>query len=185
MSVQTTAPAQAGCDHRHVGVLITRGERVLLAAPPAFSAGYSPLTGHGDGRTPQEAAAMLCRRAGLGDAVLSPAGGGRCPDTCSRPTGPGEPGHQWVLYRARVDQDPAATTTITLGWHTLDQVRSLADITVAYARGVVKEGSWRTSPGLSPTWVGWLIALGLVGRLPSRDIKAVAALAGSPAGGAR
>lgn len=186
MSAPTTAPAraQAVCDHHHVGLLITRGDRMLLAAPPAYPSGYSPLTGHGDGRTPQQAAAALCRWAGLGEVTLGQAGGGRCPDTCSRPTGTGEPGHQWVLYRARVDQDPAATG-ITLAWHTLEQVRSLADITVAYARGALKEGSWAARPGLAPAWVGWIIALGLLRRLPSRDLKAVAGLAALPAGGHR
>lgn len=57
---------------------------------------------------------------------------------------------------------PAPGETQGADWYTPEQVRALADRTLAYARGEITEDEFRTAPGLEAVWIRLLHQAGLL-----------------------
>jgi len=171
------------CDQRSVGLLVVRDGSLLLKAPSAYPSGHAPLSRHCDGLNFPETARALCAQLGLGEPVVR--GADECwrPDVCARPVPETaeRAGHWWLVYRVVSSQgEPDGDG---LRWWTRKELQDLADRTVAYARGALRDGAWRAQPGVSALWVGWLAHLRLIGPVSSRDLRACADVASRPIGG--
>lgn len=140
------------CHGASAGVLITRGERLLLVKRRWGTPGWACPAGHVDlGETLAEAAAREVREEvglsidplRLGKPVLVAAG---LIDRCSR----GTPQHDWAVFTAEVDgQDPVRCEeeTLDMGWWSREELAVLAR---------------RDDPGLEPVWGYMLTRLGWI-----------------------
>jgi hypothetical protein len=170
------------CDQRSVGLLVVRDGSLLLRAPSAYPGGYAPVHRHCDGLTFPETARALATQLGLAEPTVRGADESWRPDVCTRPQHETaeRTGHWWLVYWAVGQGEPQGEG---LRWWTRKELQDLADRTVAYARGALRDGAWRAQPGVSALWVGWLAHLRLIGPVPSRDLRACADVASRPIGG--
>lgn len=169
------------CDHRSVGVVLTDpvGRFLLLtrAKPPT---GRAPVAGHvdGHGQYPVAAVAEAEEEAGLSIDGLHEVDEGWVPNICRRPPSrPVHDGHDWVIYAAR-EAEPSTATYCpdeTRGgyWYTPGQVQDLAERTVRWAAGYIRDDRYLAAPGLEPVWVYWLSRLGHI-TVDDRDLAMVA-----------
>jgi 8-oxo-dGTP pyrophosphatase MutT (NUDIX family) len=179
------------CDHRSVGVILTREDgRMLLirrALPPI---GIAPVAGHLDehGDDLAAATAEVREEVGLSVGALALVAEGWRPNLCRRPITSGRrPGHQWTVYRGEATgtliADPRETRVAR--WVTRGQVATLAARTIAYAHGYVTDARYQASPGLEAVWLQWLLAADLLDPVAAHDIRAVDRVAQQPIGGSQ
>ena len=171
------------CDQRSTGLLVVRDGSLLLKTPSAYPGGYAPLYGHCDGLSFPESARALCAQFGLAEPVVRGADEGWRPDMCDRPrpAAAERAGHRWLIYR--LVSSVGEPQGEGLRWWNRKELQDLADRTVAYARGALRDGAWRAAPGVAAVWISWLAHLGLIGPVPSRDLRACADVASRPIGG--
>jgi ADP-ribose pyrophosphatase YjhB (NUDIX family) len=176
------------CDHRSVGVILEREDRVLLLTRTAFPPAIAPVDGHVDAHGDPHSAAVAAVREQTGLQLTNPQMviDSWRPNVCRRPlVAHRDPGHQWSVYRAQAHGPLAPDLRGQARWMDGDELRRLADRTVGYAHGVITDAAWRGRPGIEPVWVAWLSVAGLVAGIAPRDLTLVDAVASRPLGGWR
>ena len=148
------------CDNRSVGVIITDGHgKYLLFDRATFPPGTAPVAGHVDDHGSYEAAAFaeVREETGLEVRTLRLVTGGWRDNKCRRAPGPKGTGHQWQVYEATVTGDlrPSLRETRNARWLPRVALQALTVQTSWHARGL------RSTPGIEPVWVQWLIDAGL------------------------
>jgi hypothetical protein len=174
----TLDEAPVACDNASVGVVIRDpgSDRWLMFERGRFPAGVAPVAGHvwdehaAADAVPEDAyraaaRAEVAEELGLTVVDLIDAGvGGWRPNRCRRPGGRRGVGHHWRIYQATVTGDlaPSPDEARHPQWLSRGQLQQLADLTIAYAAGLVSDEDWTARPGIEPVWVDWLAQLGLI-----------------------
>ncbi|MFI6513325.1 Pycsar system effector family protein [Streptosporangium sp. NPDC050855] len=159
--VSPTAPR---CDNRRVGILLDAGAGRWLMLHSAN--GITGLTGHVDSYpNPEQAARALVADAldltltGLELVATTWRG-----DHCERLAGSDSPdGHNWHLYRARVDLEALGIAQLqAVHCYTAEQLKERASRTALYASLQLSDAEFAADPGIAPVWVEWLITADVI-----------------------
>lgn len=157
--------APAVCDHTSVGMLIWRGERLLLIERKKYPWGFAPPAGHVDGDASFEIAALreVQEEVGLTVLALAQVAEGRKENRCRRVDGGW---HYWRIYQVTVDEAQEAAgnalETRQTGWYSREELAQLAQRTEAYLAGQISEEAWQAGPGLETVWYEWLRVLSVI-----------------------
>lgn len=153
------------CDHRSVGMLVRRNDRILLIERKKFPFGFAPPAGHVDGDLTFEIAAQreLKEESGLLTISLELIWSGTLANPCRRPNGDW---HYWKVYDMLAHGDLALSADETKrgGWYGPYGLGELAQRTERRLAGEISDGDWEENPGLEPVWYGLFKKIG--GILP-------------------
>lgn len=156
------------CCGTSVGVIITdEHQRLLMVERGWFPHGIAPVAGHVyDEHTDvvDALSAEVEEEVGLKVTSSERVGRGHIPNLCASLPHEPRPGHYWWLYRATATGTlrPAPGETRGAAWYTPEQVRALADRTLAHARGEITEDEFRADPGLEAVWIRLLHQAGML-----------------------
>jgi ADP-ribose pyrophosphatase YjhB (NUDIX family) len=148
------------CDHKSVGILVRKNDRLLLIERRRPPYGFAPPAGHVDGRQIESAAVSeLAEEVGLKAVSLTCVAQGRRQNKCRRMGGDW---HDWWIFEATVtgEIDPNPKEVGQVIWCTEIELQSLAERTQRYKRGLVSALAWQADPGLEPVWLDWLLEIG-------------------------
>ncbi|MBP8591385.1 NUDIX hydrolase [Candidatus Shapirobacteria bacterium] len=153
------------CDNKSVGMLIKRGESLLLIERRKPPFGFAPPAGHVDNKGSFENAAKEETReeVGLIPTEIKLLAEGRKENPCRRPGGFW---HYWKIYQVAVDEEDdikrSEDETKQAGWFTPDQIRELAQKSKRYLAREISDEEWQKSPGIEPVWMEWFEELGIL-----------------------
>ncbi len=151
------------CDHKSVGMIIRRNDKILLIERRKPPFGFAPPAGHIDDKGSFENAAKeeVKEEVGLSATKLKLLAEGKKNNPCRREGGSW---HFWKIYQVDTEGDvkPSRDETKQAGWFTLDQIKSLAQRTERYLAREIPEEKWQVSPGIEPVWLGWFKELGII-----------------------
>lgn len=151
------------CDHTSVGMIIKRGNEVLLIERRKPPFGFAPPAGHIDDKGSFENAAKeeVQEEVGLTPLEIKLIKEGRKNNHCRREEGTW---HYWKIYEVRTTGEirRSEEETKQVGWFSLDQIKSLADRTNDYLSGKISEEEWQKSPGIEPVWLEWFKELRII-----------------------
>ncbi|MGB8346588.1 MAG: NUDIX domain-containing protein [Ktedonobacteraceae bacterium] len=162
---RTPSSSPSVCDHTSVGILVWRGNELLLIERRKFPYGFAPPAGHVDGDPTFEFAAWreLEEEVGLMATSFRLVAEGDRPNRCRRVNGTW---HHWKVYRAQVEGGQPVRASIAetkqTGWYTREKLADLARRTEQYRAGLISEERWQAAPGLEPVWYDWLTHLGVL-----------------------
>jgi ADP-ribose pyrophosphatase YjhB (NUDIX family) len=141
------------CDHTSVGMIVRRGDKILLIERRKYPFGYALPAGHVDGDKSFEEAAKreLKEEVGLKATKLKLVYEGRKQNKCRRPDGSW---HYWKVYEVEaegtVKRSPDETKKA--GWYTRREIKELAGKTGKYLDGEIPDDEWQKSPGMEQGW---------------------------------
>ena len=151
------------CDHTSVGIIVRRGEEILLIERKKFPFGFAPPSGHVDLDPDYETAAKreLKEEVGLEVVELNLLIEGKKENKCRRDGGTW---HYWKIYQAEVQGDIVASSDETkqVGWFSPERIRELSDRTGKYLSGEITEKEWEESPGIEVVWYEWFKELEII-----------------------
>ncbi len=153
----------AVCDHTSVGLVVYKGDSILLIERNQFPFGFAAPAGHVDGDPDFETAARreLQEETGLQAETLEPLLEKRVENECKREDGTW---HQWNIYRATVSGEtkPNEDEVKQLGWYSRDEIMELAGKTESLRAGNISEEEWNANPGLEPVWYDFFKMLEII-----------------------
>lgn len=153
------------CDHTSVGILVYRGQSLLLIERKKYPYGFAPPSGHVDQRTTFEKAAEseLYEEVGLIPTSLQLVAQGRRDNPCRRPGGTW---HFWRIYRAETQGQPHpnAMEVKNLVWSDHRKLETLALRAHHFRCGLISDTEWSDQPGLELVWLDWFEELGILDR---------------------
>jgi ADP-ribose pyrophosphatase YjhB (NUDIX family) len=151
------------CDHTSVGMLVWKGDKLLLIERARFPKGFAIPAGHVDGDPTYEDAARreLKEEVGLDATGFTLVAEGRKENPCRRKDGTW---HYWKLYRATTtgDVNRSQDETKQANWYSKDEIKSLAERTEKYRKGDVTDDAWNDKPGLEPIMYDWFKELTII-----------------------
>lgn len=151
------------CDHTSVGMLVWRGDKLLLIERMRGTLGFAVPAGHVDGDPTPEAAAEreLKEEVGLDTTSLTLIKEGRKENHCRRENGTW---HYWKIYQITTTGEVSRSQDETkrAGWYTKEQIKKLAERTALYNRGGIPEEEWSKNPGLEPVMYEWFGELNII-----------------------
>lgn len=151
------------CDHKSVGMLIWKNNKLLLIERRRFPFGFAPPAGHVDDRDSFENAAReeVREEVGLNPIKLRLVKEGRKDAKCRRRGGNY---HYWKIYEVEAEGElrPSREETKQAGWYTKEQIKELAERTVKYLNGEISEEDWEANPGIEPVWYEWFRELNII-----------------------
>lgn len=151
------------CDHTSVGMLVWKGNKLLLIERAKFPFGFAIPAGHVDGDKTFEESAIreLREEVGLNSVELELVAEGRKENPCRREGGTW---HYWKIYKVLVngDIDRSKDETKQVGWYTREQIKTLGDKTEKYNRKQISEEEWNKNPGLEPIMYEWFKELKII-----------------------
>lgn len=148
------------CDHKSVGILLRKNNKILLIERGKFPWGYALPAGHVDNDRNFEKAAVreLKEEVGLSVKDIKLVLEGKKRNPCRRKGGNW---HYWKIYEAkthgRITRSKEETKQVR--WLTKKQILKLVNKTNQYLQGNISESEWQKSPGLEPIWKEWLTEL--------------------------
>ncbi|MCG2690169.1 NUDIX domain-containing protein [Candidatus Parcubacteria bacterium] len=139
---------QKVCDNKSVGILVWKGDKLLLIERKKFPFGFAPPAGHVDehGSFEQAAKNELKEEIGLDTLSLKLAIEGKKENPCRR----GGTWHYWKIYQAQVSGElsPSKEETKQAGWYSKEDLQKLAERTKQYLAKEVNEKRGRKLLGL-------------------------------------
>lgn len=151
------------CDHKSVGMLVWRDDKLLLIERAKFPFGFAPPAGHVDGDPLFEDAARreLKEEVGLEATGLKLLFEGRKDNPCHREGGNW---HYSKLYEVTTigEVKRSEDETKQVGFYSKEDLKLLAQKTEKFLSGKTKEKEWEDSPGLEPAWYEWLKELKII-----------------------
>jgi len=139
------------CDHKSVGMLVWKGDKLLLIERAKFPFGFAVPAGHVDDDPTFEAAAKreLKEEVGLDSVDLELMLDIRKENPCRREGGTW---HQYKLYKVHTtgDVSGSAVETKQTRWFSIEEIRALAERTDRYLNKNIPEDEWQRDPGLEP-----------------------------------
>ncbi len=151
------------CDNKSVGMLIYKGDDLLLIERMKFPFGFAPPAGHVDDKGTFENAAKeeVEEEVGLVPTNMELIKEGRKENPCRREGGTW---HYWKIYKVDTEGDikPSEDETKQAGWFSKNQIEELANRTEEYRAGKVSEDDWQKTPGIEPVWYEWFKELGII-----------------------
>lgn len=151
------------CDHKSVGMLVWREDRVLLIERKRFPFGFAPPAGHVDGDSNFEDAARreLKEEVGLDVKNIKLVIEGRKENECRREDGTW---HYWKIYKIEAEGEilRSQEETRQAGWYDKEQLNELAKKTEKYTKGEITDDLWQESPGIEPVWYEWFKQLDII-----------------------
>lgn len=168
--LETAHAANVPCSRRSVGVLIMRGQEILLVERLTGAVGHACIAGHVEPGEGFEAAAERETReeSGLEVTSLRLIGQGRRHERCKRM---GSTFHDWRVYQAVVagfDARLNPTEARSIGWYDPQQLAALVLRTEEYLEHLIAEADWQSRPGLERVWYYWLLRTGHITTQVSR-----------------
>ncbi|OGZ44017.1 MAG: hypothetical protein A3J55_01125 [Candidatus Ryanbacteria bacterium RIFCSPHIGHO2_02_FULL_45_17b] len=151
------------CDHTSVGIMVWRGDKLLLIERAKFPKGFAVPAGHVDGDATYEDSAKreLKEEVGLDAMGLRLIAEGRKENPCRRAGGIY---HYWKLFQveAHGTLKRSQKETKQAGWHTKDEIKKLAEKTERYVKKEISEDEWNENPGLEPVMYEWFKELAIL-----------------------
>lgn len=151
------------CDNKSVGMIVYKGDELLLIERMKKPFGFAPPAGHVDDHGSFEDAAReeLEEEVGLQTKKLELIAEGRKENACRRKGGNY---HYWKIYRAMADGEVhrSIEETKQVDWYSKEQLASLAEKTEKYLDGGITDSEWEERPGLEPVWYEWLKELRII-----------------------
>lgn len=151
------------CDHTSVGILVWRGDSLLLIERRLGTIGMAPPAGHIDRDASAEEAAKreLKEEAGLDTRNLVLIAEGKKDNPCRREGGVW---HYWKIFKADVEGEIARSEVETkqAGFYSKEEVGNFMERTEMYLAGDIKEEDWKDSPGIEPVWYEWFKELRII-----------------------
>lgn len=159
------------CDHKSAGVLVEKGENILIIERKRFPAGFALPAGHLDGDSFEEAARReLWEETGIKALELELLLNEKIQNPCRRENGTQ---HHWQIFRApqwRGELKQNREETKSIGWASHEGILSLARRTETFAKKhslpvsditiltvvLSRDPEWQSSPGLEPVWYYFL-----------------------------
>jgi ADP-ribose pyrophosphatase YjhB (NUDIX family) len=156
--VETAHSANVPCSRQSVGVIIRRGDDLLLVERLSGAVGMACVAGHVEpGETFEEAAVRETQEeSGLQVISLRRVTGGRRYERCKRA---GSDYHDWVVFEAEVanyDAHHNPTESKRIGYFSPDLLAGLVRRTEEYLEHIISEEDWRSRPGFERVWFFWL-----------------------------
>lgn len=151
------------CDHTSVGMLVWRGDNLLLIERRKPPFGFAPPAGHSDGDNhfADSAKRELMEEVGLETKQIVLLAEGRKDNPCRREGGTW---HYWRIYQIEAlgELKRSEDETKQAHFYTRDDLSALAKRTEEFLRGGVTQDDWEQSPGLEPVWYEWLKELKII-----------------------
>jgi len=151
------------CDHTSVGMLVWKGNKLLLIKRKRIPFGFAAPAGHVDGDESYEIAARreLEEEVGLKTISLHLIMEENISNECYREGGTW---HHWKVYEVKAEGELKGNKneTITVDWFAKEDIKQLALRTEMYLTGKMAQEEWETSPGIEIVWYHMLKKLGLV-----------------------
>lgn len=151
------------CDHTSVGMIINKGNDLLLIERKRPPFGFALPAGHVDqhGSYEQAAEDEVKEEVGLVPTKLVLSLEGKKSNPCRRMGGTW---HYWKIYHVETEGElnPSQDETKQAKFFTPEEVKQLALRTEKYLAKIISEEEWQQSPGLEPVWYDWLKDLRLV-----------------------
>lgn len=151
------------CDHKSVGMLVWRDDKLLLIERRKPPFGFAPPAGHidGDGSFEESVKRELKEEVGLEAKSIQLLIEGRKDNPCRREDGGW---HYWKIYQAKVTGQlrPSEDETKQAGWYTKEQLLQLSRKTEDYLSGRISDEDWQDSPGLESVWYEWFKELEII-----------------------
>lgn len=151
------------CDNKSVGMLVYKGNKILLIERKQFPLGFAPPAGHVEkGYSFKDTAIKEVKE----EVGLTPRNlkflieGRKDNNVCKR----GSTWHYWKIYEVEVEGTlkPSKVETKQAGWYSKQQIDELAKRTKEYLSGKILEEEWQTSPGIEPVWAEWFKELRII-----------------------
>ena len=143
------------CDHKSVGILVWKENKLLLIERKNFPFGFAPPAGHLDGDSFETGAKReLKEEVGLDAIELKLLLEQKAENICKQRDGTW---HYWKIYEAKVkgEVQRSLDETKQVGWYSLAEIKSLSNRTKEYLEGKIKEEEWRSKPGIETVWYDW------------------------------
>lgn len=151
------------CDHKSVGILVWKNNKLLLIERKRPPYGFAPPAGHVDNDPSFSISAKreLKEEVGLTATTLKLLLKGRKNNPCRRLNGHW---HYWKIYQAgaRGKVSPSHQETKQVNYFTHQQIQELALKTKKYLTKKIRETQWREDPGLEPVWYQWFNKLKII-----------------------
>lgn len=168
--IETAHSANVPCSRKSVGVLIMRGQDILLVERLTGAIGHACIAGHVEPEEGFEAAAARETReeSGLEVTSLRLIAQGRRHERCKRM---GSTFHDWRVYQAEVAGFNARlnpTEARRIDWYDPEQLAALVLRTEEYLEHLIAEADWQSCPGLERVWYYWLLRTGHITSQVSR-----------------
>jgi 8-oxo-dGTP pyrophosphatase MutT (NUDIX family) len=155
------------CTRKVAGVIIWRGNALLLQERLTGAVGKAPSAGH---REESEGAEEAARREAFEETGLvltscTMLAEGRKHEHCKRY---GSEYHDWTVFQGTAEQDVLTLNPYEskqIGWYQPYEVLELAARTEEYLQLRLSEADWTQRPGLEVVWYYWFKDLGILDRL--------------------
>ncbi len=146
------------CNHTSVGMIVRKGDDILLIERQKFPFGFACPAGHVDeGESFKEAAVRELREeVGLETSALELVFEGDINNPCRRKDGTR---HHWQVFDVSSTGELQRSTgeTRSFLWASSEKLEQLRKRTEDYLHGNVSEQEWKENPGLEPVWLQFLI----------------------------
>lgn len=151
------------CDHKSVGMIVRKDEKILLLERMKFPFAWAPPAGHLDGNESFEEMAKieLLEETGLVTKSLKLLIEGRKENPCRRIDGSW---HYWQIFEVEGEGElnRSLSETKQLKWVSIDELKELASRCDQYLAGKISDEDWKANPGLEPVWREWLSELKII-----------------------
>ncbi len=151
------------CDHKSVGMIVRKDEKILLIERMKFPKGFACPAGHIDEDSSFEDSAKreLKEEVGLDSKELTLLTEKRKDNPCRRVDGSW---HYWKIFSVEVagEVERSLNETKQVGWYSKDEIKKLGGRTQEYLQGKISEDEWDKNPGLEPVWFEWFKELDII-----------------------
>jgi len=151
------------CDHKSVGMLVWKDEKLLLIERMKFPFAFASPAGHLDENESFEEMAKieLFEETGLVAKSLKLLIEGRKENPCRRTDGSW---HYWQIFEVEAEGEinRSLSETKQFKWVSIKELSELAKRTGEYQTGKISEDDWRNNLGLEKVWCEWLSELKII-----------------------
>ncbi len=151
------------CDHKSVGMLVWRDNKILLIERKKPPFGFAPPAGHidGDDFFEESAKRELEEEVGLKTKDFKLLIEGRKNNPCRRENGTW---HYWKIFEIEATGDikRSEDETKQAGFYSKSDLLLLSIKTEKYLSGDIQQGDWENSPGIEPVWYEWFKKLNII-----------------------